>query len=126
MKRLLGFSFAVLLGVMLGGCGASARSGKSFDEVRALVSGKSAAAVEKLLGRPDSRVRYIVGDERWVWWSFARLEGQDYAPEVRGTIVHLSITFENPDPRASKPRPYSEWKIVEPLGVSYTLPQKPR
>lgn len=126
MKRLPCFSFAVLFLVVLVACGPSARSGKSFDEIRRLVAGKTAAEVEKLLGSPNSRVRYIVGDERWIWWSFVFLSGEDYAPEVRGKVVHLSITFENPAPGAPKPRPYSEWRVVEPLGVSYTLPQKPR
>jgi len=121
--------FAVVVLVVAGSlaaCRSSARSGKSFDEVRAQIAGKSAAEVERLLGPPNSKVQYVIGDERWIWWSYAYLDGQDYAPEVRGKIVHLSITFENPAPGARPRRPYSEWRIVEPLGVSYMLPQKSR
>jgi hypothetical protein len=115
--------FLIALGYGLS-CRHGARSGRSFDDIRSSVTGKTAAQVERLLGAPDSRVRYIVGDERWIWWDFAYLAGADYAPEVRGRVVHVSITFENPAPGGPVPRPYSEWKIIEPLGVSYTLPQK--
>ncbi len=114
----------MLLSLVLWNCAPGARSRKSFDGLRAEVEGKNAAQVEALLGKPDSRVRFLLGDERWIWWNYTYLDGPDYAPEVRGQVVHLSITFLNPRPEARVRPPYSEWTIVEPLGITYLLQQK--
>lgn len=127
MDRL--FRSALLLLLLLSSlvnCGPSARSRKSFDTLRAEMRGKSAAEVEALLGRPDSRLRFVLGDERWTWWRYTFLDGPDYAPEVRGRVVHLTITFLNPRPEARVAPPYSEWTIVEPLGIGYLLPDSQR
>ncbi len=100
----------------------SARSDRSFDQIRELVAGKSAAEVAALLGEPDTRQSVLVGDERWIWWNYTFLDGEDVPPEVRGQVVHLEITFErSPNPSASGE---SAWRISGPLGVSYSLPAR--
>lgn len=93
---------------------------RSFDQISELVNGKTAAEVESLLGSPDTRQQVLVGDERWIWWNYTYLDGEDYAPEVRGQVVHLEITFRNPSPPSGYRLPYSEWRIVYPYGVSYS------
>jgi hypothetical protein len=106
----------------LEGCHPAARSARSFDEIRSLVQGKTAAEIETLLGAPNSRQRSVLGTERWIWWNYTYLGGQDYAPEVRGKIVHLQIEFTNPSPTGSERPPYSKWRIVDPMSVSFLLP----
>lgn len=122
------FWFLLLVSGLWGtaGCeGPAARSDKSFDEIRELVTGKTAAEVAALLGEPDTRQPVLLGDERWIWWNYTFLGGQGYAPEVRDQVVHLEITFLRPDsPRGVTPA-YSAWPIGGPLGVGYTLPSKP-
>jgi hypothetical protein len=103
-------------------CHANSRSDKSFDEIRSMVQNKTAAEVEKLLGPPDSRQALLLGDERWIWWNYTFLGGGDYPPEMRGKIVHLEITFANPDVSGSGRPSYSEWRIADPLSVSFILP----
>ena len=109
--------------VFLMACGKTTpRSDRSFDQIRELVAGKSAAEVEALLGEPDTRESVLVGDERWIWWNYTFLDGKDLPPELRGQVVHLEITFErSPDPSASGG---SAWRISGPLGVSYSLPAR--
>lgn len=125
MKHLRSLALLVSLFTLLA-CGPRSRSSESFDAIRAKVRSKNASEVEALLGKPDSRVRFLLGDERWIWWRYTYLDGPDYAPEVRGRVVHLSITFLNPSPQSQAPRPYSEWVIVEPLGIGYLLPEARR
>jgi hypothetical protein len=112
----------VLLGILatLLHCRHIGRLQKSFDEIRDLVSGRTAAEVEDLLGPPDSRQPILIGDERWIWWSYTYLDGNDYAPEVRGQVVHLEITFRNPSSPGQPRLPYSQWRIASPYGVSYS------
>lgn len=120
MKRLV---FALGLLVVLLACGKTApRSDQSFDQIRKLVAGKSAAEVAALLGEPDTRQGALVGDERWIWWNYTFLDGEDIPPELRGQVVHLEITFErSPNPSASGA---PAWRISGPLGVSYSLPAR--
>jgi hypothetical protein len=111
-----------ILILQLVGCNSSSRSGRSFDQIRSLVQGKSAEEVMKLLGPPDSRQSFLLGDEQWIWWNYTYLGGKDYAPEVRGKTVHLQITFENPSVTGTEKPPYSKWQIVDPMSVSFLLP----
>src|SRR4051794_963590 len=89
------FFILMLVLLLLAGCSPAARSKKSWDEIRTLVAGKTEAEVTKLLGNPDHREKLPFGDERWTWWNYTYL-GKEWAPEVRGKIVHLEITFAGP------------------------------
>jgi hypothetical protein len=107
---------------LLAGCHAS-RSGRSFDQIRNQVEGKTAEEVLALLGPPDSRQAFPLGDEQWIWWNYTYLGGKDYAPEVRGKTVHLQITFEDPSFTGAAKAPNSKWQAVDPRSVSFVLPQ---
>lgn len=100
-------------------CRPTARSRQSYDQIRSLVTGKTAAQVERLLGEPDIR-NMVLDDSRWVWWNYTFLDGDYYAPEIRGRIVHLEITFRNPR-GAGSPVPLTEWRVQGPLSVSYSM-----
>jgi hypothetical protein len=104
-------------------CCRTSRSSRSFDQIRDLVKGKTAEEVMTLLGPPDSRQSFPLGDEEWIWWNYTYLGGQDYAPEVRGKTVHLQITFESPSPLNTETAAHSKWQAVDPLSVSFVLPQ---
>ena len=93
---------------------------KSFDQISAMVNGRTADEVEALLGPPNTRQPVLFGDERWIWWNYTYLDGKDYAPQVRGRVVHLEILFKNPTPPGKRRLPYSQWHIVSPYGVSYS------
>lgn len=120
------FALLILAVVCFGlvGCSPSARSrsAKSFDEIRAMVAGKTEAEVEKLLGDPDRREKLLIGDERWIWWNYTYLEGRDWAPEIRGKVVHLEITFAEPLIAAMRGDEPSRWRVGEPYGVGFSLP----
>ena len=103
-----------------------ARSARSYDEIQHLVAGKTADQVLRLLGEPDSRQVVLDADERWIWWNFTFLEGSDYPPEIRGTVVHLEILFKNPSAFQKKRLPYSEWVIDDVFGVSFRQPSNNR
>jgi hypothetical protein len=120
------FTFLLCVLLIWGACKSRPRSGKSFDEICRLVSGKSANEVETLLGTPDSREDLAIGDQRWIWWNYTSLEGESYAPEVRGKIVHLEITFSCPIGASNVSLSPSQWKVSSPLSVSYVLPQAAR
>lgn len=101
-------------------CRPSARSSRSYDQIRDLVAGKTAAEVERLLGQPDAR-ETILDEARWVWWNYTFLDGDQYAPEIRGQVVHLEILFRNPG-SARKTAPLDLWRVDGPLAVSYSTP----
>jgi hypothetical protein len=104
-------------------CGApSPRSPHSFDEIQQIVAGKTASEVEALLGRPDARRQLITEDEKWTWWNYTVLDGEQYAPEVRGEIVHLEIVFEDPSSAGAAALPRTEWRVSGPFAVSYSRP----
>lgn len=108
-------------------CSQTARSKESFDQICKKVEGKTTAEVRDLLGEPDYRQRNGLGDERWLWWNYTVLDGDSYAPEIRGQVVHLEITFSNPQRDSESSLPRSQWRVREPFGVSYLLPdQGPR
>jgi outer membrane protein assembly factor BamE (lipoprotein component of BamABCDE complex) len=108
----------LLIFLVLASCQPTARSHQSYDQIRQLVAGHTAAEVELLLGKPDVRSP-VRGDSRWVWWNYTFLDGDQYAPEIRGQIVHLEITFQNPqDPDALMP--LSQWRVNGSLSVSYS------
>lgn len=102
-----------------------ARSKYCFDAIRDMVNGKTAAEVEEMLGEPDTRQPGILADERWIWWDYTFLDGDDYPPEMRGQVVHLEILFERPSGSGGgPPPPYSQWQIGRTLGISYSIPAK--
>jgi hypothetical protein len=115
----------IVLALLIVGCSTpGSRSGKSFDEIRRLIAGKSAGEIVQVLGEPDTRQEIFNSDERWIWWNYTYLDGSDFPPEVRGHVVHLEIVFRNPAPRHEGRRPYSDWRIDEALGVSFKLPSR--
>lgn len=126
MKRSTWLPCLLILAVLCA-CGRlAARSDRSFDEIRELVSGKSAAEVAALLGKPDTQERILTDDERWIWWNYTRLDGEQYPPEERGQVVHLEITFTRPAagslPETALAGGSGAWRVASPLGVSYTVP----
>jgi hypothetical protein len=114
-----GFLLPALL--LAGGCfaGPLARSEQSFDEIASRLDGLTAAEVSRALGPPDSRQPVFLRDERWIWWNFTYLAGENYPPEVRGQVVHLEVTFRNPVVAGDLPRPIEEWRVAHPFGVAY-------
>jgi hypothetical protein len=108
----------LLLSVLAGllACRPGARSSQSYDQIRELVTGRTATEVERLLGKPDLR-ETVLDDQRWVWWNYTFLDGDQYAPEIRGQVVHLEITFQAP------PTPGVDAR-VGPLSVSYSKPSR--
>lgn len=101
------------------------KSKKSFDEIRDMVTGRTASEVENLLGEPDSRQQLVLSGERWVWWNYTYLDGKNYPPEMRGRQVHLEIIFERElKERASAKAALPDLRIIDPLSVSYTLAQE--
>ncbi|HYG63768.1 MAG TPA: hypothetical protein VEL74_14395 [Thermoanaerobaculia bacterium] len=110
------------------GCGGPrARSDRSFGEIQALARGKTAEQILRLLGDPDSREVVFDNDERWIWWNYTFLDGQDFPPETRGRVVHLEIVFKNPrrsgHTPVSRPR-YSAWEVDDPFGITYRAPSR--
>jgi hypothetical protein len=118
--------FLVVLLLVCAQCRHVGPAEKSFDQISALVEGRTADEIEKLLGSPNTRQTVLFGDERWIWWNYTFLDGKDYAPQVRGRVVHLEILFKNPTPPGNSRLPYSQWHIVSPYGVSYSglLPER--
>lgn len=116
----------VLLLIGFAGCrGTSARSDRSFDEIQALARGKTAEQVLRLLGEPDSRQVVFDNDERWIWWNYTFLDGEDCPPEMRGRVVHLEIVVRNPGgPELVRTgrRPDSEWRVDDAFGITYRTP----
>lgn len=121
MKRFILLIFILLLSCWAA-CGPNPESDQSFDQICDMVQGKTAAEVESLLGDPDVREEILQGDERWIWWNYTFLDGDNYPPEMRGRIVHLEILFQNPAPLKAQRPSYSEWRLSDPLAVSYSLP----
>ena len=121
---------SLLLFVMIGclaldACSPSAKSEKSFDQIRILVTGKTAGEVKKLLGPPDHVEKLLLGDERWVWWNYTYLAGQSWEPKIRGKVVHLEITFENPSYEQQEVASEAklEPRVSEPYGVGFVFPE---
>ena len=113
----------LLLGLLLPllACRPSPRSKRSYDQIRDLVIGKSGAEVERLLGQPDVR-ETVLDDQRWIWWNYTFLDGDQYAPEIRGQIVHLEIILKNPALSGSTAPPITLWRATGPLSVGYSKP----
>jgi hypothetical protein len=116
---LLYIAFALLVAA----CSHSVVPQKSFDDICKAVEGKTTLEVEKLLGKPNSQETSAMGDERWVWWNYAVLDGDSYAPEFRGRVVHLEITFADPGGGSGSHLPHSQWRVRQPFGVSYIFPE---
>ena len=119
MKRKMAHALSILLVAILA-CHSESRprSDKSFDDICRLVSGKTAAEVEAILGKPNTREKLAVGDWRWVWWNYTFLKGDNYPPEIRDKPVHLEIMFSS-----QAQVPDSQWRVGGPLAVSYAIPQ---
>jgi hypothetical protein len=116
-------AFLLFLGAGTVGCrGPRARSERSFDEIQALAHGKTADQILHLLGEPDSRRVVLDADERWIWWNYTFLDGNDCPPEMRGRVVHLEILVRNPERTQAGRRPYSEWQVDDILGITYRAP----
>jgi hypothetical protein len=114
--RLLPALLLLALGLPALACRPSPKSHRSYDQIRELVTGRTGAEVERLLGPPDLR-QTVLDEQRWIWWSYTFLDGVQYAPEVRGQIVHLEITFQSSSGSANGP-----WRVAGPLAVSYSIP----
>lgn len=116
-----GLLLSVVFALLMVACSQSIHSRKSFDDISKAVEGKTTVEVEKLLGKPNAQEKSAMGDERWVWWNYAVLDGDSYAPEVRGKVVHLEITFAPSGP-SSGALPHSQWRVRQPFGVTYLFP----
>ena len=117
-----GLLLYVAFALLVVACSQSVHSRKSFDDISKAVEGKTTVEVEKLLGKPNSQGKSDMGDERWVWWNYAVLDGDSYPPEVRGSVVHLEITFADPAIGSGNSLPHSQWRVRQPFGVSYMFP----
>lgn len=115
------FQLFVLSLFLLLACRPSARSQRSYDQLRDLLTGKTGAEVESLLGPPDLR-ESVLDDQRWIWWNYTFLDGDQYAPEIRGQIVHLEVILKKP--AGSMIRPITQWRAAGPLAVSYSKPSR--
>ncbi len=128
MRSRLGFHPIVLGALLLGltltilACQPSPRSNRSYDDIRDLITGKSGAEVERLLGRPDLREN-VLDEQRWIWWNYTYLDGDQYAPEIRKQIVHLEIILKNPAASGAA-IPAAHWRVTSPLSVSYSIPSR--
>ena len=103
-------------------CSPTARSRYSFDQICERIEGKTASEVINLLGAPDYQKQSDLGDEKWLWWNYTVLDGDSYAPEIRGQVVHLEVTFSKPHQSPESSLPRSQWRVRKPFGVSYLLP----
>lgn len=112
--------FLLIFFLSLLACGPSPRSQQSYDQLRNLVTGKTGAEVERLLGPPDLR-ESVLDDQRWIWWNYTFLDGNQYAPEIRGQIVHLEIVLKRPPDGTD---PIAKWRALGPLAVSYSMPSR--
>lgn len=118
-----------LIGIILvslafgSGCSPAARTTKSFDQICRAVEGKTTVEVKRLLGEPNYHAVTGLGDEKWIWWSYATLDGASYPPETRGQVVHIEITFSNPLRDSGRSLPHSQWRVRKPFGVSYLIPR---
>ena len=102
-------------------CRPSSRSAKSYDQIRAMVSGKTASEVRRLLGPPNKREALLLGDERWVWWDYTYLSGDNYPPKFQDRVVDLEITFENYSPASGLRDAKVDLRVTEPYGVDYSF-----
>jgi hypothetical protein len=115
----------LLLGLMLPllACRHSPKSHRSYDQIRDLVAGKSGAEIERILGEPDLR-ESVLDDQRWIWWNYTFLDGDQYAPEIRRQIVHLEVVLKKPVTSGGMALPVEQWRAVGPLSVSYSKPSR--
>jgi hypothetical protein len=104
-------------------CFPAARPTISFDEICKNVEGKTTVEVEKILGKPSYQKVNDLGEEKWIWWNYAVLDGDSYPPEVRGQVVHIEITFTKPVRAFEQALPHSQWRVRRPFGVSFLLPR---
>jgi hypothetical protein len=117
-------SVVALAAAIGAGCGGPAsgapRWKHSFDEIERQVTGKTEAEVEQILGKPDTREARLVDDDVWIWWDFTFLDGEQYAPELRGQVVHLEITFDKPAEIAGQDVPHTAWRVAGPYSVNFS------
>jgi hypothetical protein len=110
-----------LIGTLSASCGPRARSSRTFDEIRGLVAERPAEEVVKLLGEPDARRPLLPTLEAWTWWNYTVLDGNQYAPEVRGRIVHLEVVLRSSGDARAAPALQQGWRVIHD-GVSYSFP----
>ncbi len=96
------------------------RPERSFDQIQRLVTGKTENEVERLLGPPDAREPRLIDDDVWIWWDYTFLDGNQYAPELRGLAVHLEITFRKPEAAAGRDVPKAAWRVAGPFSVNFS------
>lgn len=113
---------AAVLWAVEGGGHSRARSQRSFADIADRIAGMSAAEVIADLGEPDSRQPLYVDEERWIWWNYTYLAGEDCPPERRGQVVHLEVLFRKPEGESGTRRRYSQWFIAQPFGIRYRTP----
>jgi hypothetical protein len=117
---------AVLAAAIAGGAGCrgpgsgAPRWRQSFDQIERQVTGKTEAEVEQILGKPDTREARLVDDDVWIWWDFTFLDGEQYAPELRGQVVHLEITFDKPAETVGQDVPHTAWRVAGPYSVNFS------
>ena len=124
MQR-FGIWWMLVMTVAAAGCAKPPRPPRPFDQIRDLVLDKTEFEVERLLGMPDARQRLLADDERWTWWNYTVLDGNQYPPEIRHRPVHLVITFSRPlHGEGAHPGPQlpALWRARGPLAVSSSTP----
>jgi hypothetical protein len=111
----------IWLGIAWLACtGHTAKSQQSFDQIQHLVAGKTEEEVQLILGAPDTRETRLIDDEVWIWWDYTFLDGDQYAPELRGQIVHLEITFQKPPEAEGREVPHAAWRVSGPFSVNFS------
>jgi hypothetical protein len=111
----------IWLGIAWVACtGHTAKSPQSFDQIQHLVAGKTEEEVQRILGMPDTRETRLIDDEVWIWWDYTFLDGNQYAPELRGQIVHLEITFQKPAGAGAGEVPHAAWRAAGPFSVNFS------
>jgi hypothetical protein len=110
------------LAIAVPACQKGPRSHDSLDQLRAKVAEKTRFEVARMLGEPDTCERPIDGAEPCTWFYYTFLSGNQYAPELRGQVVHLKITFENPAGPGDKTTNHDRWRASGPLSVGPVTP----
>ena len=73
------------------GCGQSAKSGKTTQQILSEINGKSMDAIVQMYGTPDADETNSHGQRKITYWNFAERGGDNVPPEKRGKVVHFSL-----------------------------------
>lgn len=123
MRRFVPVASLVFLTLILACYPREAKSDRSFDDIKAMVDGMSTEEIQEVLGKPDSQMPMIGPGECWTWWNYTYLDGPNYPPEKRGTVVHLQIIFDLYGQEAEASILPST-KAGHSMTISYILPDK--